>query len=97
MASTRMIARQHQMKKIQEHAKRKLLRDVINSPESEADDVYVSVVKLQKRKRDESPVRFVRRCEKCGRPKGVYRYFGLCRCCLRKYATLGIIPGLIKL
>ena len=36
------------------------------------------------------------RCQQCGRPRGFYRDFGLCRVCLRKYASLGQIPGMVK-
>lgn len=40
--------------------------------------------------------RRVRRCRFCGRPRAVYRKFGICRICLRKYADQGVIPGLKK-
>ena len=36
------------------------------------------------------------RCERCGRPKSVYRKFGLCRICLRELAHNGYIPGMTK-
>jgi small subunit ribosomal protein S14 len=36
------------------------------------------------------------RCQICGRPRGYYRDFGLCRICLRKMAHEGLIPGLKK-
>lgn len=36
------------------------------------------------------------RCNKCGRPKAVYRRFGLCRMCFRSLALSGFIPGVIK-
>jgi small subunit ribosomal protein S14 len=41
-------------------------------------------------------VRLHNRCRICGRPRGYYRDFGLCRCCLRKMAHEGVIPGLTK-
>ncbi|HED64630.1 MAG TPA: type Z 30S ribosomal protein S14 [Planctomycetes bacterium] len=40
--------------------------------------------------------RTVRRCGLCGRPRAVYRKFGICRICLRKKALLGEIPGMRK-
>jgi small subunit ribosomal protein S14 len=40
--------------------------------------------------------RRVRRCKICGRPRAVYRKFGICRICLRKLADQGLIPGLKK-
>jgi len=36
------------------------------------------------------------RCKVCGRPKAYYRKFQMCRICLRKYASAGQIPGVIK-
>ena len=36
------------------------------------------------------------RWAKCGRPKAVYRKFGLCRICLRELAHQGVIPGMTK-
>ena len=36
------------------------------------------------------------RCNKCGRPKAVYRKFGLCRICFRTMALKGFLPGVLK-
>jgi small subunit ribosomal protein S14 len=36
------------------------------------------------------------RCTRCGRPRAVYRKFGLCRICLRQLAHSGMIPGMTK-
>ena len=41
-------------------------------------------------------VRAYTRCQRCGRPKAVYRKFGLCRICLREMAHNGYIPGMTK-
>jgi small subunit ribosomal protein S14 len=41
-------------------------------------------------------VRAYTRCQRCGRPKAVYRKFMLCRVCLRELAHQGEIPGLKK-
>ena len=40
--------------------------------------------------------RKVRRCQLCGRPRAVYRKFGICRICIRKLADQGMIPGMKK-
>jgi small subunit ribosomal protein S14 len=37
-----------------------------------------------------------RRCQVCGRPRGFIRFFSLCRICLRRFASEGLIPGLLK-
>jgi small subunit ribosomal protein S14 len=41
-------------------------------------------------------VRFRNRCRLCGRPRGFYRDFGLCRICFRQMALRGEIPGITK-
>ena len=40
--------------------------------------------------------RRVRRCKLCGRPRAVYRKFGLCRIHFREMANEGLIPGVKK-
>ena len=41
-------------------------------------------------------VRNYTRCNRCGRPRAVFRKFGLCRICLRDLAHEGVIPGMTK-
>ena len=41
-------------------------------------------------------VRAYTRCQRCGRPRSVYRKFGLCRVCLREMALNGQLPGVTK-
>jgi small subunit ribosomal protein S14 len=41
-------------------------------------------------------VRAYTRCNKCGRPRAVFKKFGLCRICLRTLAHQGSIPGMTK-
>lgn len=41
-------------------------------------------------------VRRYNRCLSCGRPRGFYRKFKLCRICLRQMALRGQIPGMTK-
>ena len=36
------------------------------------------------------------RCNRCGRPRAVFKKFGLCRICLRELAHAGVIPGMTK-
>jgi small subunit ribosomal protein S14 len=36
------------------------------------------------------------RCKVCGRSRGYYRKFELCRICFRLYSLRGEIPGVIK-
>lgn len=60
------------------------------------DEKLEAAKKLNKRRRDESPCRHQRRCRQCGRPRAVYRQFGLCRIHLREAAMRGDVPGLLK-
>jgi small subunit ribosomal protein S14 len=44
--------------------------------------------------RERIRIRF--RCKLCGRPRAVYRKFGICRICFRNMASDGLIPGVVK-
>ena len=53
--------------------------------------------KIEKsRKTPKFKVRAGNRCPLCGRPRGYYRKFNMCRLCLRKLAHQGKLPGVIK-
>ena len=41
-------------------------------------------------------VRGYTRCQRCGRPRSVFRKFGLCRVCFREMAHAGELPGVSK-
>lgn len=41
-------------------------------------------------------IRIRLRCRMCGRPRAVYRKFGICRICFRNLANSGLIPGVKK-
>ncbi len=41
-------------------------------------------------------IRRRRRCRICGRSRGYYRKFDMCRLCLRELALKGEIPGITK-
>ena len=41
-------------------------------------------------------VRGYTRCNRCGRPRSVYRKFMLCRVCFRELAHTGDLPGIRK-
>lgn len=36
------------------------------------------------------------RCQRCGRPRGYIRKFGICRICFREMAHRGLLPGVTK-
>ncbi|HPF73668.1 MAG: 30S ribosomal protein S14 [Lysobacteraceae bacterium] len=98
MAKTSMIERENKREKlVAKHAdKRAALKKIISSPTASYDEKMEATVKLQKLPRDSSPVRQRNRCALTGRPRGVYRKFGLGRNKLREATMRGDVPGLRK-
>lgn len=98
MAKTSMINRDIKRKKmVQKYAaKRAELKAVVANPKSSYEEKMEAQTKLQKLPRDASPVRQRNRCELTGRPRGVYRKFGLGRNKLREATMRGDVPGLRK-
>lgn len=52
--------------------------------------------KIQKLPRNSSKIRIRRRCWKTGRPRGVFRDFGLSRHVVREMAHQCLLPGVTK-
>jgi len=77
-------------------AKRAELVAVINNDKLSDEDRYAARLKFQQLPRDSSPVRLRNRCALTGRPRGVYRKFGLGRSKVREFAMRGEIPGMVK-
>jgi small subunit ribosomal protein S14 len=72
-----------------------LIALTLNTKLSE-EDRYSARLRLQQLPRNASPVRLRNRCALTGRPRGVFRKFGLGRNKLRDIAMRGEIPGVIK-
>ncbi|PID50742.1 MAG: type Z 30S ribosomal protein S14 [Propionibacteriales bacterium] len=53
-------------------------------------------LKVKQSRKPKFGVRAYTRCQKCGRPKAVFRKFGLCRICFRTMAHAGELPGITK-
>lgn len=98
MAKTSMVEREKRRARIAKKyaAKRADLKEIIRSPRSTDEQRAEALVKLQKLPRDASPIRGRNRCQLTGRPRGVYRKFGLARTKIREVANRGEIPGLVK-
>ena len=98
MAKKSMIARDVKRQKTVQRfaAKRAELKATIKSVHSSDEERREALDKLKRLPRDASPSRMTRRCALSGRPKGVYRKFGLGRNKLREAAMKGEIPGLTK-
>lgn len=98
MAKKSMIAREKKRQQlvVRYAAKRAELKAAAVDPARSDEDRWNAQVALQKLPRDSSPSRGRRRCRDTGRPRGVYRKFGLCRNKLREAAMRGDVPGLVK-
>lgn len=76
--------------------KRASLLTLLRKTNLSEDERMVVRAKLQQLPRNASPSRLRNRCVLTGRPRGVFRKFGLCRGKLRDIAMRGEVPGLIK-
>ena len=77
-------------------AKRAELKAIINDVKRDDADRMDARLKLQSLPRDASESRLRNRCQLTGRPRGVFRKFGLCRNMIREIAMKGEIPGVVK-
>ncbi|MDE3010498.1 MAG: 30S ribosomal protein S14 [Pseudomonadota bacterium] len=98
MAKLALIKREQKRRATVEKfaGKREELLAVINNSKASADEQHEARMKLQALPRNASPVRLRNRCALTGRPRGVYRKFGLGRNKLREIAMRGEIPGVTK-
>jgi small subunit ribosomal protein S14 len=76
--------------------KREALEAIIANSKVSDEDRYAARLKLQQLPRNANPTRLRNRCAMTGRPRGVYRKFGLGRNKLREFAMRGEIPGIVK-
>ena len=98
MAKTSLINREAKRRKTVAKfaARRAQLLATTNDLKRSDEERAEARVKLQQLPRDASPVRLRNRCTLTGRPRGVFRKFGLGRNKLREIAMRGEIPGVIK-
>ncbi|MEK6733803.1 MAG: 30S ribosomal protein S14 [Pseudomonadota bacterium] len=83
-------------KSLKAREKRSKLKELIHNKTLPLEERFAAVQKLSSMPKDGSNVRVRRRCEITGRPRGNYRFFGLCRNMLRELASSGKLPGVIK-
>jgi small subunit ribosomal protein S14 len=98
MAKLALINRQLKREKLvaKTAKKRATLVAIIENPKISDEDRYAARLKLQELPRNGNPTRLRNRCAITGRPRGVFRKFGLGRNKLREYAMKGEIPGVVK-
>jgi len=76
--------------------KRKNLLEKINDTTLSFEERQEYRLKLEKLPKNSSRIRVRNRCNVTGRPRGVYRKFGLSRITFRELALKGLIPGVSK-
>ena len=98
MAKLAVINREKKRRKtvLKFKAKRAALLDVANNANASDEDRAEARAKFQLLPRNASPSRLRNRCSITGRPRGVYRKFGLGRSKLRDLAMRGEVPGVTK-
>jgi len=98
MANLALINRQQKrVQLVAKYAKKRAaLEGIVGNARMSDEDRYAARLKLQELPRNANPTRLRNRCAITGRPRGVFRKFGLGRNKLREYAMRGEIPGIVK-
>ena len=98
MAKTAVVNRDKKRREmVKKYAKKRgELLTIINNAKLSEETRMAARHKLQQLPRDSSPTRLRNRCKLTGRPRGVFRKFGLGRNKLREIAMRGEIPGVVK-
>lgn len=98
MAKLALINREEKRRKLAAKyaAKRAELIATIKDTKLSDEERMIARLKLQQLPRNSSPVRGRNRCELTGRPRGVFRKFGLCRNKIRDLVFRGEVPGVTK-
>ena len=98
MAKTALINREDKRRRmVKKYAgKRAELKAIMDDVNRSDEDRMAAREKFNALPRNSSPVRTRNRCQLTGRPRGVFRKFGLCRNKIRELAMNGEIPGVTK-
>jgi small subunit ribosomal protein S14 len=97
MAKKSMLERELKRKKLvtKYSAKRKAFLSQLKTSYS-LEEKFIINEKLQKLPRNSSAIRLRNRCWKTGRPRGYFRFFGLCRNAVREMSHDCLLPGVTK-
>jgi small subunit ribosomal protein S14 len=98
MAKTSVVNRELKRRKTVAKfaARRAELVAAMNNFQASDEERAEARAKFEKLPRNASPVRLRNRCQLTGRPRGVFRKFGLSRNKLREIAFRGEVPGMTK-
>jgi small subunit ribosomal protein S14 len=97
MAKKGMLERELKRKKlVSKYSKRRaaILSELKKA--NSLEEIFALNEKLQKLPKNSSANRVRNRCWKTGRPRGYFRYFGLCRNVVREYGHDCLLPGVTK-
>ena len=72
------------------------LKAIADNEKLDESERLIARLKMAEIPRNGNPTRVRNRCATTGRPRGVYRKFGLNRIELRNLANRGMIPGVTK-
>jgi small subunit ribosomal protein S14 len=97
MAKKGMLEREVKRKKLVKKysEKRQIFLNTLKKAQS-LEEIFDINEKIQKLPRNSSRIRLRNRCWKTGRPRGYFRFFGLCRNALRELANDCFLPGITK-
>lgn len=97
MAKKSMIERDTKRKKLIARfaSKREIILKELKTVTS-LEKIFELNEKIQKLPRNSSRIRLRNRCWKTGRPRGYFRFFGLCRNAVREMAHECFLPGVTK-
>ena len=98
MAKLSSINKNERRKKLVKQTAGKLarLKAIADDEGKDETERLIARLKMAELPRNGNPTRVRNRCMLTGRPRGVYRKFGLGRVMLRQLATRGLIPGVVK-
>lgn len=97
MAKKSMLEREYKRKRLVEKykEKRKKLQSKLKKTNL-IEEKFSIAEKIQKLPNNSIPNRVRNRCWKTGRPRGYFRFFGLCRNAVRELAHDCVLPGVTK-
>jgi len=97
MAKKSMLARElKRTKLVQKYSEKRNLLLIELKKVNSLEEKFIINEKIQKLPRNSSKIRLRNRCWKTGRPRGYFRFFGLCRNVVREMSNDCFLPGVTK-
>ena len=97
MAKKSMLARElKRTKLVKKYSEKRNLLLIQLKKVNSLEEKFIINEKIQKLPRNSSKIRLRNRCWKTGRPRGYFRFFGLCRNVVREMSNDCFLPGVTK-